>query len=123
MSAYECFLESTYNLLSSAIMKDGSSNNYLMARLPVRVSAYFRIWLCCMEPKSLTTNGPTHRGHTCRSLDATFSPNPLYAASFVRLWKVSQSIPDQLVRHKIQPWSSFNQPEFGRQRRFIGMGT
>lgn len=77
MSAYECFLESTYNILSSAIMKDGSSNIYLMARLPVHVSAYFRIWLCCMGPKSLTTNGPTHRGHTCRSLDATFSPNAL----------------------------------------------
>lgn len=117
-------------------MKDGSSNNYIMARkqwgkllfkahLPVHVSAYF---LCCTEPKSLTSNGPTHRGHTCRSLDATVFPKAL--CMHLLLYSIMLTpVEGFLVHHRstcAPPHTTMvviNQPEFGRPRRFVGMGT
>lgn len=123
-------------------MKDGSSNNYLVARkecgtveiyfskrhLQVNVSAYFRIRLCCTEPKSLTTNGPTHRGHTCRSLDATFFPDALCMQLLlysIMLMPV-ESFPVHPRSTCAPPHTTMvviNQPESGRPRRFVGMGT
>lgn len=53
--------------------------------------------------------------YTCRSLDATFFSRR--SSSFVLYYaEVSQSIPDRLVRHHIQPWSSLINPNLEGQK-------
>lgn len=93
-----------------------NSGNLLFKAPPS--GACLSLLLCCTEPKSLTTNGPTHRGHTCRSLDATFFPDALCMQLLLYTIMLTpvEGFPDRLVRHHIQPWSSLINPNLEGQK-------
>lgn len=75
----------------------------------------------CTHPKSLTTNRSTHHGYTCRSLDATLSPNALYMQLLLYYADVrGRSISDRVVRHDIQPWSSLSNPSLEGRESLLG---